>query len=105
MQGATGPGGRECHAKDSSCVLLTPVDFGEALEGFVRRWPVATSLMTFPHVGKSLLLEKAMREEENEPVTEPRGAVGDTRGEGGCNVMETERRKFQEGENGQQCDC
>ena len=36
---------------------------------------LAGSLMTFTHVGKSLLLEKAMREEENEPVMEPRGAV------------------------------
>lgn len=63
---------------------------------------LAGSLMTFTHVGKSLLLEKAMREEENEPVMEPRGVVRDTGDEGGCNIMEIERRKFQEGGNGQQ---
>ena len=60
---------------------------------------LASSLMTFTHVGKSLLLEKAKREEENEPVKEPRGAVRDTGDEGGCNIMETEdkvprRRKW-----------
>ena len=38
--GATGPRGLESGAKDFQ---LCPVDFGEALEGFVSRWPVAAS--------------------------------------------------------------
>jgi len=99
MQGATEPGGLEHHAKDSNCVLLT---LERPRTGLSEDGLLASSLMTFTHVGKSLLLEKAMREEENEPVMEPRGAVRDTGDKGRCNIMETERRKFQEGGNGQQ---
>lgn len=56
MQGATGPGGLECQAKDSNCVLLTLEQPWRGLSG--DGW-VATSLMTFTHIEKSLLLEKA----------------------------------------------
>ena len=90
MQGATEPGGLEHHAKDSNCVLLT---LERPRTGLSEDGLLASSLMTFTHVGKSLLLEKAMREEENEPVMEPRGAVRDTGDKGRCNIMETERKR------------
>lgn len=47
--------------------------------------------MTFAHVGKTLLLEKAMRMEEKEPRDTAKRSGWGHGGEGGC-TMETEEK-------------